>query len=217
MAGKGGGLLDGLREFVKVQRKPVWGTCAGLILLAEAANRTKRGGQELIGGLDVRVERNFWGRQRESFEEGLGLGFLDDGGWEGEDGGEGEGKGGKGELFKGVFIRAPVVEEILHESRQVGEEEEEDGVVVAPRISGDGGGGGEWPVEVMGRLPPGRGKRVAVDCGDGLGEEQELGDIVAVRQRNVFGTSFHPELTDDARIHVWWLRQVLDAVRGTTR
>lgn len=37
-------------------------------------------------------------------------------------------------------------------------------------------------------------------------------DIVAVRQGNVFGTSFHPELTDDARIHVWWLEQVQAAV-----
>ena len=37
-------------------------------------------------------------------------------------------------------------------------------------------------------------------------------DIIAVRQGNVFGTSFHPELTDDARIHVWWLGEVLKAV-----
>jgi 5'-phosphate synthase pdxT subunit len=40
----------------------------------------------------------------------------------------------------------------------------------------------------------------------------EAGDIVAVRQANVFGTSFHPELTGDARIHVWWLQQVVEAV-----
>jgi len=37
------------------------------------------------------------------------------------------------------------------------------------------------------------------------------GDIVAVRQGNVLGTSFHPELTNDARIHVWWLESVRDA------
>src|ERR1700761_761012 len=34
------GLLEPLREFVKVERRPVWGTCAGLILLAEQANRS---------------------------------------------------------------------------------------------------------------------------------------------------------------------------------
>jgi 5'-phosphate synthase pdxT subunit len=40
------GILEPLREFVKVERKPTWGTCAGLILLAESANRTKHTGQE---------------------------------------------------------------------------------------------------------------------------------------------------------------------------
>lgn len=37
------------------------------------------------------------------------------------------------------------------------------------------------------------------------------GDIIAVRQGNVLGTSFHPELTEDARIHEWWLKEVLAA------
>ncbi|KAL8947528.1 MAG: hypothetical protein Q9222_006203 [Ikaeria aurantiellina] len=190
------GLLEGLRG---VQRKPVWGTCAGLILLAEAANRTKKGGQELIGGLDVRVNRNFWGRQVESFEEGLELPFLNDVDSEGQ------------EPFKGVFIRAPVVEKIL--PSVVGEQTEEagrEGTVVAPARAG---AVSEWPVEVMARLL-GRGKRFAAGKEGLNGLEEEAGDIVAVRQRNIFGTSFHPELTDDARIHVWWLRQVVDAVCG---
>lgn len=38
-------------------------------------------------------------------------------------------------------------------------------------------------------------------------------DIVAVRQGNCFGTSFHPELTDDPRIHIWWLQEVVNALR----
>ena len=40
------------------------------------------------------------------------------------------------------------------------------------------------------------------------------GDIVAVRQGNVFGTSFHPELTKDQRIHVWWLGEVIKALEA---
>lgn len=36
-------------------------------------------------------------------------------------------------------------------------------------------------------------------------------DIIAVRQGNVFGCSFHPELTADARIHAWWLGEVVKA------
>jgi 5'-phosphate synthase pdxT subunit len=70
------GLLEPLRDFVKVLRRPTWGTCAGLILLAESANRTKKGGQDLIGGLDVRVNRNHFGRQQESFQANLNLTFL---------------------------------------------------------------------------------------------------------------------------------------------
>ncbi len=145
----------------RVQHKPVWGTCAGLVMLAEQASATKQGGQELIGGLDVRVLRNRFGTQMQSFMAGLDLEFL----------GEGE------EPFRAVFIRAPVVE--------------------GCNVSGAQGKGRE--VEVLGVY-----KREG-----GEGE----GDVVAVKQGNCFGTSFHPELTHDVRIHVWWLRQVLEAVR----
>lgn len=55
------GLLEPLREFVK--KKPVWGTCAGAILLAESIEGSKRGGQELLGGISVKVERNGFGSQ----------------------------------------------------------------------------------------------------------------------------------------------------------
>lgn len=55
------GLLEPLRDFVKV--KPVWGTCAGAILLSKAVEATKKGGQEVIGGIDVKIARNGWGSQ----------------------------------------------------------------------------------------------------------------------------------------------------------
>jgi len=60
------GLLEPLRNFSR--RKPVWGTCAGAILLSNGGVvGAKKGGQEVIGGFDVRVERNGWGSQvRES-------------------------------------------------------------------------------------------------------------------------------------------------------
>ena len=179
-----GGLLEPLREFVKVQRKPVWGTCAGLILLAESANKSKSTGQELIGGLDVRVQRNYFGRQVESFEAGLKLSFL-----------EGQ------EPFHSVFIRAPVVEKVLSagELAAVGGE-----TVNAPAKKKT-----KAQVEILGRLP-GRAKtlRDQTTTAEDLGED---GDIVAVRQGNVFGTAFHPELTGDERIHSWWLQEVIKA------
>lgn len=55
------GLLDPLRDFVKV--KPVWGTCAGAILLSRVVEGTKKGGQEVIGGIDIKIGRNGWGSQ----------------------------------------------------------------------------------------------------------------------------------------------------------
>ncbi|BCR89191.1 pyridoxal 5'-phosphate synthase glutaminase subunit PdxT [Aspergillus chevalieri] len=185
-------LLEPLREFVKVHRKPAWGTCAGLILLSESANRTKKGGQELIGGLEVRVNRNHFGRQTESFQAPLDLPFLES----------------EQTSFPAVFIRAPVVEKIMYnqEGAQTGKE-----TVVAPSkqpaaktIARE--------VEVLASLP-GRAARLANE-GKEVNADKDTGDIVAVRQGNVFGTSFHPELTDDARIHAWWLRQVEESVKN---
>ncbi|KAL1964954.1 hypothetical protein VTN77DRAFT_6154 [Rasamsonia byssochlamydoides] len=196
-------LLEPLRDFVKLHRKPTWGTCAGLILLAESANRTKQGGQELIGGLDVRVNRNHFGRQTESFQAPLELPFLAD-------------DQTPPAPFNAVFIRAPVVEKILpnREGIQVEEKQREETVVAPSRQAVDqvAREAMENHVEVLAKLP-GRAARVAATPGVDIHAEKETGDIVAVKQGNVFGTSFHPELTDDPRIHLWWLRQVQDAVK----
>ncbi|KAJ9657411.1 Senecionine N-oxygenase [Coniosporium apollinis] len=201
------GMLEPLRDFVKAHRKPTWGTCAGLILLAESANKTKKGGQELIGGLDVRVERNHFGRQVESFTAELDLPFL----------AATEAVETKTDKrpFRSVFIRAPVVEKILpHTAGQQAEEATKDGTIVAPsRTPKDEVARREFDaeVEIMARLP-GRAKAWSKFSDATAREIGEEGDIIAVRQGNVFGTSFHPELTGDERIHVWWLEQVLAAV-----
>jgi 5'-phosphate synthase pdxT subunit len=189
------GLLEPLREFVKVQRLSVWGTCAGLILLAESADRTKSTGQELIGGLDVRVQRNYFGRQVESFEAELDLPFL----------GDIRDADGASDKFHSVFIRAPVVQNILSPSSgSLTDGSLPDTVYAPPKQETTA------PVEILARLP-GRAKALndSTLTAEQLGEE---GDIVAVRQGNVFATAFHPELTGDARIHEWWLRRVVDAV-----
>ncbi|KAH8651009.1 PdxT/SNO family [Xylariales sp. PMI_506] len=157
------GLLEPLRDFVKVKRKPTWGTCAGLIFLSEAASAVKRGGQELVGGLDVRVHRNHFGRQKESFVTGLHLAFLAQ-----------PGSADKPAPFPAVFIRAPVVDKLLTD-------------------------------DINNKSAQDLGSEGAVTSNGGAG------DIVALQQGNVFGTSFHPELTDDIRIHTWWLKQVVES------
>ena len=82
-------LLDPLRERV-ASGMPTVGTCAGMILLAD---RIEGGtvGQETIGGLDVTVRRNAFGRQVDSFEADLDFTGLD-------------------APLHAVFIRAPWVE-----------------------------------------------------------------------------------------------------------
>lgn len=185
----------------RVARKPVWGTCAGLILLAESANRTKKGGQQLIGGLDVRVHRNYFGRQIESFEAALHLPFLREYGGLNAD-----------KPFRGIFIRAPVVETLLvpMEKEQV-QKEVDDEVVMAPSRKESGPNNQHKQVEIMATLP-GRSKALK-EMPEAADLDEETGNIVAVLQGNVFGTSFHPELTKDTRIHRWWLNRVIDMGR----
>jgi pyridoxal 5'-phosphate synthase pdxT subunit len=115
-------LAEPLRDFVRSGR-PTLGTCAGLIMLDRAH----------LGLLDVRVQRNAFGRQTSSFEADLDF---------------------DGEPLHAVFIRAPWVEEV---------------------------GAG---VEVLAEVD---------------------GHPVAVREGNVLAVAFHPELTDERRLHRWLL------------
>ena len=71
---------------------PVFGTCAGMIMLAEHI-KDGMAGQETFGGLDVTVRRNAFGRQVDSFETDLDFVGLDD-------------------PVHAVFIRAPWVDEV---------------------------------------------------------------------------------------------------------
>jgi 5'-phosphate synthase pdxT subunit len=139
-------LIEPLRHAVK-DGLPVLGTCAGMILLAD---RIEDGvvGQETIGGLDVVVRRNAFGRQVDSFEADLALSLP---------------VPGQGDPFHAVFIRAPWVEEL------------------GPAV------------EVVATIASG----------------PAAGRIVAVRQRHLLATSFHPEVTGDDRLH----RYFADIVR----
>jgi 5'-phosphate synthase pdxT subunit len=108
--------------------KPVLATCAGLIV---ACTDPQDDRVDELGLVDVTVERNAFGRQKDSFEAPLDVRGFDD-------------------PFPAVFIRAPVVGEVGAEVK-----------VLA-----------EWDDHP-----------------------------VAVRQGPVVGTSFHPELTGDSRLH----------------
>ncbi len=115
---------------------PILGTCAGCILLSKNAGvQAEKSNTKLLGLMDMEVERNAFGRQRESFEADLIITGL-------------EGS------FKGVFIRAPAIK----------------------RVWGN--------CEVLSRL----------------------GDvIVMVKQGDLMGAVFHPELAGDTRLHEMFL------------
>ena len=151
----------------------------------------------------MRVNRNHFGRQIESFQADLDLPFL-------RESGHNTNSGSASEPLKAIFIRAPIVEKLLPtvEGEQRGEAEVEE-TVIAPSRSIDTSIAlniNLADVEVMGVLP---GRTTKIKNGQSTETfDPEAGDIIAVRQANVFGTSFHPELTGDPRIHIWWLKQV---------
>ncbi|PZR52721.1 pyridoxal 5'-phosphate synthase glutaminase subunit PdxT [Xylanimonas oleitrophica] len=89
------GLEDPLREAVAAGL-PVYGSCAGMILLADRVEGAADG-QRTVGGMDMTVRRNAFGRQVDSFEADLEVAGVSD-----QDGGA---------PVRTVFIRAPWVEE----------------------------------------------------------------------------------------------------------
>ena len=147
-------LLEPLRQAVR-DGMPVYGSCAGMVLLASEV-LDGRPDQPTVGGLDVVVRRNAFGRQVESFETDLPLAGLD-------------------APVHAVFIRAPWVE-----------------------TTGDG-------VEVLAQVPSHGG------AGSGRDRLPAAGRVVAVRQGPVLATSFHPELTGDARVHRLFVHMVKEA------
>ncbi|KAH7875842.1 PdxT/SNO family [Lentinula edodes] len=97
------GLSEPLKEFTRT--KPVWGTCAGAILLSQSVVGAKKGGQELLGGMSIKIARNGWGSQVESFEVPLELNGIKE----------------STRPFQAFFIRAPVVLELssLHDESPI--------------------------------------------------------------------------------------------------
>jgi 5'-phosphate synthase pdxT subunit len=79
-------LIEPLRRFAEA--KALWGTCAGMILMAKEIGMD----QPLLGVMDIIVERNAFGRQKDSFQENLYVKVLEN---------------GDSRPFPGIFIRSP--------------------------------------------------------------------------------------------------------------
>lgn len=131
-------LLDAIRQRAGSNHGDlaVWGTCAGTILMAQQVT-DGLDNQPRLGLLPISVQRNAYGRQRDSFEAEFALPVV-----------------GK-QPFRGVFIRAPIIQSA------------------------------DPPVTVLGTLP--------------------ANNIVAAQYGRLLTTTFHPELTDDDRVHRYFL------------
>lgn len=145
------GLVEPLKKWV-ADGRPIWGTCAGMIMLAQSAKHAEEGGQTLLGGLDVQVSRNFFGAQVRSFE------MLVDGP-----------PGYNDAPYNAVFIRAPAI-------ISVGEQ-----------------------IEVLARIQ----HATPADGSD----PQDV--IIAARKDGILVTAFHPEITDDARWHQYFVEAIM--------
>ncbi|GAA5882972.1 hypothetical protein JCM16303_006769 [Sporobolomyces ruberrimus] len=97
------GLYEPLKEFVREAKegkeggRSIWGTCAGMILLAKEIKGPVSEGWEGLDGIDVKVGRNSYGRQLQSFSHPLQLSFLPP----------------SSEPLLATFIRAPLLDVIL--------------------------------------------------------------------------------------------------------
>jgi 5'-phosphate synthase pdxT subunit len=103
------GFQQPLRDYCATGQ-PVWGTCAGAILLAKEVNDLDRPGIEVM---DMSVSRNAFGRQVDSFEADLDI--------EGVEGGR----------FRAVFIRAPIITGVSGTTAAISRLD--DGTIVAAR------------------------------------------------------------------------------------
>ena len=131
------GLIKELKA-AALSGKPILATCAGLVLVSQEVEGDSGSHVKPLGLMDIKISRNAFGPQRESFEADLQIKGLD-------------------KPYRAVFIRAPAI-------AQVGRN-----------------------VEVLARV----------------GEA-----VVAARQKNLLALAFHPELTEDPRIHQIFLKML---------
>ena len=214
------GMWEALKTFTK-SGKPVWGTCAGMILLAErcvGGSAVIENGQSLIGGLDILVCRNYFGSQISSFEMATPCppGF--------EEGGS----------YPGVFIRAPAIltagDDIEVLGKVVATPCRQAAVVLRELENKIANGENVIMMEVVDALERKDGlKYVDVKRENGVpasdGEEKKdtsfaemekielpgAADgtnarevICAARKNNTLITAFHPEITTDYRWHQYF-------------
>ncbi|TXT05011.1 hypothetical protein VHUM_03831 [Vanrija humicola] len=164
VAARTAGLLPLLQAFVSDPSRPVYGTCAGMILMADAdgvGGGKRKGDGAAWGGMrGLRVWRNLYGGQLESFEQEISIPAL----------------AHPERPFNAIFIRAPAVHSLAADDIEV----------IA-----------SLPAERVPAPPPADSALGAPDA--------DATPHVMLRQGRKLVTSFHPELSGDARVHQYWI------------
>lgn len=214
-------MWESLKEFAR--DKPVWGTCAGMILLAERCVGTSaviQDGQSLIGGVDITVARNYFGSQISSFE--MATPAPPD--------------SSSDEAFPGVFIRAPAIlsagpsVDILGKvvatpcrqaavtlqelERKIANGENVVTMGVVDALERDSGL--RYKVVVLPQQQDAsEEKKDEINSDDrvialpGAADGTNAREVIcAARKGHLLCTAFHPELTDDYRWHEYFLKMV---------
>jgi 5'-phosphate synthase pdxT subunit len=136
------GMYEKIAELAK-KGLPILGTCAGTILLSKEGNeQVKQTNTQLLGLLEMKVLRNAYGRQVDSFEADVKIPEIGD------------------KPFRAVFIRAPTIEKVWNDTRV-------------------------WA--------------------------EYKGTIIGARKGNILALTFHPELSDDLRIHKYFLKMTVNS------
>ncbi len=133
------GLYNSLLHRIRDNDIAIMGTCAGCVLLAqEVGGSNIPRDLHVLKAMTMRVKRNAFGRQRESFEQQINISGLSN-------------------PFPAVFIRAPIITEVFSDCQPLGRFDDQ---------------------------------------------------IVAAQQKRFLALSFHPELTEDIRLHRYFLEMV---------
>lgn len=216
--GEESGLFRALKTYVK-ENRPIWGTCAGMILLSDHAIMQRKGGQSLVGGLNAHVCRNFFGSQIASCV--LPITMHDSIDIEEEDNHD-ETKStcstSDRSIFTGVFIRAPAILEVGSEVKVLASLSAKPHRSAINEVktfyanikkSGDGN-----RVEVMEERCMKRSRSnddvVKTDDVAADDDDEDFNVYVAVKQGNILATAFHPELTNDTRWHMYFMKMIKD-------
>ena len=204
------GLFSLLKEWVAAE-KPIWGTCAGMILLSDHTLKQGVGSESIVGGLNVRVCRNFFGSQIHNFPISINV-DADSAGNLMSDAGE-----TSSEKCSVVFIRAPAIlsvgPDVTILARIIAKPHASvrDDVMRLLEIAKGTEGSIASIVDSIAEItldseqPNSKRRRLSAEIPSSEmvqdTDESSFDVFVAVQQGNILATAFHPELTDDLRWH----------------